>query len=486
MDYSILRLKLISGVQWNALGQVLNQIILVIGSIILSRLLNPDVFGLFTILVVFGNSLNLLVGFGFNHAIIQNRDLTSNDLTSFFWINILLGTLIASLFFLATPLIAKFYNEPTIIPVARVFSLAFIITAGVTVPAAQLARTLSFKTLTIINFVSLLASYSGGIIMAVAGFGVWSLLFQYIFFQFINLILSLYYSDWNPTFFVDSDSVRKVQKFIRSLLPSQLVDYYATNSDLILIGKFFGSNDLGLYGRAQAIIMLPVTNISILLAKSFFSAFTHLQDQAEELRRNYLNSVKLVALLTLPVLIPIAIVSDDFVSIIFGDAWMKMAPFISLLCLAGIFGSFNGMSDALITSQGQTALLLRIVISEKVIFLFLIIGGAFYGLIGVAIGKVISQLFSLFFRTYMQRDILRLSISGWLLSFTKIIVSIVIMVLSGIILKNYLLSSDIFVRFALMVMILNLVFFGTLWVQKEPIIFSVFQIAKEKLQKEFK
>lgn len=81
---------------------------------------------------------------------------------------------------------------------------------------------------------------------------------------------------------------------------------------------------------------------------------------------------------------------------------------------------------------------------------------------------------------------MRLSISGWLLSFNKIIVSIVIMVSSGIILRSYLLSSEIFVRFPLMVMILNLVFFGTLWIQKESIIFSVFQIAKEKLQKELK
>jgi O-antigen/teichoic acid export membrane protein len=228
--------------------------------------------------------------------------------------------------------------------------------------------------------------------------------------------------------------------------------------------------------------MLPVTNITVLLAKSFFSAFTHLQSEVDELRKNYISSVKLVALVSLPILIPVALISEEFVLIVFGEAWVKMSPFITILCVAGILGSFNGMSDALITSQGQTRLLLKIVVIEKIVFLLLIICGSFYGLIGVAIGKVLSQLFSLLFRTYKQQDILRLSFLSWLSAFRKILLSTAIMILTGILIKDFLFDYSEWMRTFLMGIILNAVFFLSLFVQNESIVFSIIKIVKEKVR----
>ena len=161
---------------------------------------------------------------------------------------------------------------------------------------------------------------------------------------------------------------------------------------------------------------------------------------------------------------------------------MKMSPFITILCIAGIFGSFNGMSDALITSQGQTRLLLRIVVIEKIAFLVLIVCGSFYGLIGVAIGKVLSQLFSLLFRTYTQQNILRLSFLSWLNAFRKILLGTVIMILTGILIKNLLLDYNEWMRAILMGIILNGVFFFSLFAQNESIVFSIFKIVKDKMR----
>lgn len=472
-EYAELKEKAISGVKWNAISQFTGQGIAILGSIILSRILNPSLFGLFAMISVLGNLINIVIGMGFNHAIIQNRTLTRSDLASFFWLNIITGAITSTLFYFLAPVLAGFYEQPELIPIAQGFSVVFVIASAAIVPTAMLAKELNFKKLAVSNILAFVISYGGALLLGYFDFGIWSLVFQYVIFQAITFLFNAIFASWWPIFTLQKHSFGKIKKFVSRLLPTQILDYFTSNLDLMLVGKFYGKNELGLYGRAQGIIMMPVNNLSILLSRSFFSVFSILQENAEKLKANYVSSAKLLMITISPLLISIAIMPKEFVLVIFGDQWLEISPLLPVLCAAGILGSFNALNDGLYTSQGRTDILLRVVLIEKTALVVMIIGGMFFGLLGVAYAKLIAQVFSFILRVHQQKRMIDVSYMFWARAFSKIILACVVMILAVISTKPFLVDFSVIFRLLIAVLIAAGAFFVCLLLVREEILYRL-------------
>lgn len=471
--YSGLKERAISGVKWNAISQLAGQGITILSSIILSRILNPSLFGLFAMIAVLGNLINLIIGLGINHAVIQNRTLTRIDLASFFWLNIIVGAVTSTLFYLLAPVITSFYGQPELLPVAQVFSIVFVVAAAAIVPTAILAKELDFKKLAVSNILAFIISYGGALILGYYDFGVWALVFQYVSFQGISLLFNLFFASWWPNFVMQKSSYEKIKKFVSQLLPTQILDYFTSNIDLLLVGKCFGKNELGIYGRAQGIIMMPVNNLTILLGRSFFSVYSLLQENSSKLKSNYVSSAKMLMITISPMLIAIALVPNDFVLIVFGDQWLEMSGLLPILCAAGILGSFNALNDGLYTSQGRTDILLKVVIIEKIVLVVLIIAGMFFGLLGVACARLAAQIFSLVLRVNYQKRVIDVSILFWMKSFTKIILASMVMIAVVLPLKPFLADFSTIFRFSIAIGVAAGTFFISLLLLREEILFKL-------------
>jgi len=472
-EYLNLRERAVSGVKWNAISQFTGQGITIICSIILSRILSPSLFGLFAMIAVLGNLINLIIGMGFNHAVIQNRTLTRKDLDSFFWLNIIVGSVTSALFYFLAPVITAFYGQPELLHVAQVFSIVFIIASATIVPGALLAKDLRFKKLATSNILAFLVSYGGALVLGYYSFGVWALVFQYIAFQVVTLSFNLIFASWWPAFTLQRHSLKKITKFVSRFLPTQILDYFTSNIDLMLVGKFFGKNELGIYGRAQGIIMMPVNSLSILLSKSFFSIFSILQEDASKLRSNFVSSAKLLMITISPLLIAIALVPGDFVVIVFGDQWLEMSPLLPVLCAAGILGSFNALNDGLYTALGRADILLRVVVIEKIALVVMIIAGMFFGLLGIAYARLAAQVFSFVLRVHQQKKVIDVSFMFWARSFMKIIFAGMVMIVAVVLLQSSLADFSLTFRFPIVVSIAIMSFFICLLLLREEIVFKL-------------
>jgi O-antigen/teichoic acid export membrane protein len=467
---STIRERTISGFKWNVIGQILMYITSFTGTVVLSRLLDPHDFGLLGMLTVMTSFGTLVVGLGLAHAVVQNQALTKEDFSSIFWLNLILGFMIALIFFLASGAIARFYNEPDLLIISRWFSIIFVVHGCSSVTVGLLSRKMDFRSLVTSQFISALVSTVIAILLALNNFGVWCLIAQALSSQVVYVMLNFWFSGWRPTFVFKKATVAKISKFTRNFLPNQMIDFFASNIDIMIIGKRFGTIDLGFYSRAGALVMLPVNSLGVIYNKTFFSTFASLQQYPKELERSYLKSAKLLLLTLFPILIIIGIGASDIVNILFGPKWVDISPLVAILAIAAAISTINNFNDSFIVSQGRTDLLLRVNIAEKLILVVAIFIGAYYGLIGVAYAKISALALTFIPRAILLAKTGTISKSAWFRTQGPLLLIFTTSYIVGSF--GSLLAEGLSEFFRLMVVIISVlsVILGSLFVIKDPLL----------------
>lgn len=421
-----LKQKTIAGFTWSLAGQAIIYIVTLGGTIIMSRLLGPSLFGLFGMLTVFSSLASLFVGFGLSHVIVQNQSLDQRDLSSIFWLNVMLGSVIAIVFFFCSDPIAAFYQQPELADITKVFSIIFFVYGCSAVPLGLLSKRLQFKELVISQLLATTISYAAGITAAYLGLGVWSLVLQNIMNHFVYVSLNYYYSKWRPEFTFTSTTLAKINKFSRNFLPSQLLDFFSLNMDMMLVGKYFGKTDLGFYGRATALVQLPVNSIGNIFNRTFFSVFAALQDNKLAFSSSYLRAVKMLTLVVMPILVLTAVLAEKIVLLLFGLEWIGMTPFVTILAIGAAIGSYNSFNDSVMTSQGRTDLLLRINVVEKIILIVGVVIGVRYGILGVAYAKVGAVALMFIPKLLVLARVSNISMLSWFVAHIRLFVGLIL------------------------------------------------------------
>jgi O-antigen/teichoic acid export membrane protein len=380
--------RAIRGIKWNIIEQVVVYLTVFAGTVILSRILLPEHFGLFGMLTVLGNLATLIIGMGLSYSVIHNQELQPEDLSTIFWFNLALGFFMAVVFFLGAPLIASFYHQPELVVVARLFCFGFIAQGANAVSVGLLIKSMKFKRLAFSNISGGLIAYSVSISMAVGGLGVWSLVAHFLVLHTVIVVSNLLLAKWVPAVDFRFSALQKVKKFSSNFLGSQLVDFTANNLDSVLIGKYIGKRDLGLFGRASALVTVPVTSLGYVLNRTLFPWFSALQNNVDDLRFRYNQSLKILILTIMPILVLVGLQAEDLVLLLFGIRWIAIAPYVTLLAVIGCFQCINSFNDSFVISQGRSDILLIVSILEKSLLVAGVIIGIRYGVTGVILAKI--------------------------------------------------------------------------------------------------
>ena len=372
-------------------GREISRIII---GVILARLLSPEEYGLLGMVVVLTGFAKIFIDFTFGPALIQRSKITDKDLSTVFWINIFTGAALTLLFYTCAGLIAEFYNDPQLVKLTQFLSILFILGSFNVVQRVLFTKELNFKVLAKANIAATLLSGIIAIILAYTGFGVWSLAIQMLSVIVIEGIILWISSTWRPRWEFSRESLRSMSSFSLALLGEKVLNYMAFNLDNVLIGKYIGKADLGVYNRAFSFVVFPVSNISGVIGKVMFPSLSMIQDDKERVGRIYLNIIQSISYISIPLLFSIFVVADNFVLVLFGEQWRSMIPFVRIFSLIGVFASVSSMSAQVLISQGKPQTLLRLSLIHKPI----IIAGTFVGLAwgawGIALAKlIISAIF---------------------------------------------------------------------------------------------
>jgi O-antigen/teichoic acid export membrane protein len=379
-----LKRKAVVGAKWLVFSQMGSQILKFIVAAILARILSPEDFGLIGMILIFSGFADLFNDMGFAAALIQKRDIDERHFSSVFWLNLCAAALMMALLVLGAPLLAHFFDQPKLTVLARLISINFLVGSLVIVMRAKLIREMDYRALSIIEVCSAGASGAMGIALALLGYGVYALIAQTLSMVACLTLLIWWSSDWRPKWLFDWSAIRELLRFSMGIVGGNMLNYWIRNADNLLIAKFLGSTELGLYSRAYTIMLLPLNQISSILSRLMFPALASIQRDKVRCRKIFLKTISAIALFAFPAMLGLLVVAEDFVLIIFGDKWTAMIPILRVLCIVGMLQSVNGTVSWIYNSQGRSDIQFRWILFSGILTFVAFAIGIQWGILGVA------------------------------------------------------------------------------------------------------
>jgi O-antigen/teichoic acid export membrane protein len=376
-----LKEKTLKGVAWSTSAQVVKQVSQLIILIVLTRLLSPTDFGLAAMIVVFTGFIEIFRELGFGAALVQNQQVEDSHYSSVFWLNLVTGTILTGLTIVMAPLIAALYNEPRLTSLTSLAAIDFIIASLSIVHGTILNRFMQFRLLAVVETITTLVAGIIAIILAATGYGVWSLIWRALIDSGVRTLILWRVSNWRPRWLFNRAAVSDLLGFSSNLLAFNVLNYWVRNADNLLIGKFMGTTELGIYARAYSIMILPITQVTQVLGRVLFPALSRVQDDRARVKDIYLRAVAMIALVTFPLMLGLLVVAEHFVLAIFGAKWVGLVPLLRIFSLLGLVQSITVTIGWILQSQGRTDLMLHWRLATGT----LIIGGF---VIGIWIGTI--------------------------------------------------------------------------------------------------
>jgi len=276
---------------------------------------------------------------------VQRANVTEEQLSTLFWVNMLVGAILGLLVFAAAPLVATFYHEPRLFAVTAVLSTGFLFNAAGVQHGALLQRRLRFTTMSVIDIVALVAGVAVAIDMALKGYGYWALVGVTMVPPFVTSICFWLTVRWVPGRPRRGAGVLSMLRFGGTITLNGLVVYLAYNLEKVLLGRFWGADAVGIYGRAYQLVNIPTDNLVAAAGGVAFPALARVQNDPIRLKSYFLKGYSLVLAMTLPITIVCALFADDLILVLLGPKWNGTAAVFRLLApTILIFALINPLS----------------------------------------------------------------------------------------------------------------------------------------------
>lgn len=421
------RSQLFHGVIWNFIEKVIVRGLQFVIGIILARLLSPSDFGLVGMLAIFIAISNVFIDGGFSKALIQQQNCTNNDYSTAFVTNVGVSLFIYTVMFVIAPWIAVFYNEPILTDLTRVFALNFILGSFNIVQRAKLMAKVDFKSIAAINFLSTLIGGIVGISMAYFGFGVWSLVGQTLCSSIALILIFPYYSRWKPSVRFSRDSFRRLFGFGSKLMFTGVVSVIVNNISTICIGRFYRSNQLGFFTRANQFPELASSIMSDVLGTVTFPILSHLQEDRNHLVSVYRKSLFFTAFCVFPIMILSALLARPIVVVLITEKWLPCVVMMQWLFLARMFTPLSSINMNILNAIGRSDLFMKLDFSKIPLVLIVLAITIPISVEAITIGSFISSFICFFVNAYLPGRIFGYGALQQLRDWRYIILSVVLM-----------------------------------------------------------
>lgn len=385
---------------WLFFGRMGAQGIAFVASLFLARLLEPSEFGLIAMVSVIIAIAQVFTNVGLAAALIQRKRVLPVHYSSVFYFNILIGTLLCLIIFFSASLIAGFYNNQQLVPLVQVMSLSFIINAFGTVQNTKLRRELKFPLLTRIRISSGIISGVIGVVMALYGAGVWSLVAMTLSAGVSYNVILWVASEWRPSLLFSLKALMQLWGFGARMFLAVLLDTIFTRLDIIIIGKLFAPATLGFFQRAKSLNEMATVYPMSSLVQVLFSVLSKVQKNLARFQNIIVKLLGIITFLVFMLLGCLYLLSEELIVLLFSEKWLPSVEYFQILVLSGFAYPLGALLVTVLSSRGNSKAVLRLEIYKKgLIAANLYIGflfgikGYLYGLVLVSsVGLVISIL----------------------------------------------------------------------------------------------
>ena len=435
--------RVMSGLIWKFAERISAQLVTLVVSIVLARLLTPSHYGAIAIVNIFIALANVFVVSGFGNSLIQKKDADDTDFSSVFYFNILMSIVMYAVVFFCAPIIADFYSMPVLTPVLRVMGLRLIVAGVNSVQHAYVARNMLFKRFFWSTLGGTLASGVVGIVMAYCGFGIWALAAQYMTNTTVDTIVLWFTVKWRPKLLFSLKRLGKMFSYGWKLLVSALLETGYNEIRSLIIGKMYTAEDLAFYDKGKQFPKLIVTNVNASIQSVLFPAMANCQDKREQVKAMCRRSIRTSSYIMLPLMAGLALVAEPFIEILLTEKWLLCVPYLQIMCFVYAMMPIQTANLQAINAMGRSDIFLKLEIIKKVVGLTVLICVARYGVMAIALSGMFTTVLSSVINSYPNKRLLNYryieQVKDLLNGFIPLLIMAIVVSLVGLIRMNVLL-----------------------------------------------
>lgn len=394
---------------WKFLERIGTQGVQFVIQIVLARLLYPEDYGILAILMAFIALANVFVQTGFNTSLIQKKNVDEIDFSSVFWLSLLVSLLLYIVLFFTAPVIARFYKNDILSSILRILALTLFFGALNSVQNAMVSKTMQFKKFFFSSLGGVIGSGIIGIILAYNNFGIWSLVIQQLVNSFLISIILWITVKWRPCFVFSFKRVKKLFSFGWKLLCSGLLDTGYRQIYSLVIGRVFTSSDLGIFSRGEQFPQVVATNLDGSIQSVMLPTLSSYNDSATKVKRITRRSINTSSYVLMPCMLGMAAIAKNLVLLLLTEKWISCVPFLQLTCFAFALYPIHTSNLTAINAMGRSDIFLKLEIIKKIIGISILIITVPFGLVAMAVGRVVSGIICTFVNSYPNRKILNYS-----------------------------------------------------------------------------
>lgn len=399
-----------SNMMWRFLERCGAQLVGMVVSILLARLLDADAYGTVGIVFALIGFLQVLVDSGLANALVQKKDVDNLDYSSVFYFNIFACSVLYLILFCSAGLIADFYGIPELKPLVRVLGLNLVITGVKNVQQAYVSRNLIFKKFFYATLGGTILAAIMGISMALAGFGVWALVAQYLVNALCDTTILWFTVKWRPQWRFSASRLKALISYGWKLLASALLDTGYTQAHSLIIGKAYSPTALGYYTNGQKMPNLLIENISTTINSVLFPAMSETQDDLVMLKRLTRRSIRISAYIMWPMMFGLIACAEPLICLLLTEKWIASVPIMQLICLQMGFYPVHVANLQAIKALGRSDVFLKLEIIKAVIGILLLLIAVRYGIIAVALAGVVDAVISVIINSAPNWKMLKYSL----------------------------------------------------------------------------
>jgi O-antigen/teichoic acid export membrane protein len=352
---------------WRFAERVFAQLVAFLVSIILARILNPNVYGTVALVTIFTTILQVFVDSGLGNALIQKKDADNLDFSTVFYTNIVFCSLLYLLIFLISPFIASFFKDLSMVPYIRILSITVLVSGVKNVQQAYVSKYMMFRKFFFSTLCGTVVSGVIGVIMALNGAEVWALIVQQVTNVTIDTLVLWITVKWRPELKFSFERLKKLFGFGLKLLLSTLLDTVYRDLRQLFIGKIYTSSDLAYYNLGENIPNLIINNIDLSIDSVLLPAMSKEQDNRERVKAMTRRSIQVSTYIMAPLMVGLAVVGEPLIKVVLTEKWIHTLFFMRIFCFSFLFFPIHTANLNAIKAVGRSDLFLKLEIIKKVI-----------------------------------------------------------------------------------------------------------------------
>ena len=398
--------NIFSNLIWRFAERCGAQFVAFVVSIVLARMLAPEIYGVVALITVFITILQVFVDSGLGNALIQKRDADDLDFSTVFYVNLVFCGILYIVLFSCAPLLAEFYDNASLTPLIRVLGITIVVSGVKNIQQAYVSRNMMFKKFFFSTLGGTIVAAIAGIAMAMSGYGAWALVAQQVINVTIDTVILWITVKWRPQRAFSIRRLKGLFSYGWKLLASSLLDIGYNNIRQLIIGKMYSSNDLAYYNRGRQFPSFIVTNINSAIDSVLFPVMASVQDNRENVKQMTRRSIKVSVYIMAPLMMGLAFTASSIVQLVLTDKWLESVPYLRIFCITFMFWPIHTANLNAIKAMGRSDLFLKLEIMKKCVGIVLILSTMWFGTMAMAYSLLVSSVCSQIINSWPNRKLL--------------------------------------------------------------------------------